>query len=429
MDGFRRCALTGAMALSSWILSGCPSAPTNPTAPDATGPSFADVTVRLESAVAPTVRGEFNITSADVIRQGVRPEHTMRLVALVGDPESGISNITVESNLTWQCQLGVRSEIIGIVESQPVAFTGFTQPGSPVTPLQINVTATPLTQTGCDRSEPGKGPINFRGFVRVAATNGQGAVTKSKTFIFDFGDVPMETAYMSECRTQGVPIPPNWSVNSTRWTRHGTIRNSNLLDPGVDATVWSYTDPVVRGACIALPRAGSPTPGARGGLAGIICQNADTGAACFWDSRWRDAGNPMRQMPAIDWASSTLIIGQLKDATNITEQGSGVCTECHRGNNVFLMAPDDPVWATVMRGSLPTTAGSNFTTRIFGSSDMQGGHPRYVPLSGQRAGWQNDFRAGGCGAACHESPALGFGVVPPMPPLCATGGDTENCYR
>ena len=38
MDGFRRCALTGAMALSSWILSGCPSAPTNPTAPDTTGP-------------------------------------------------------------------------------------------------------------------------------------------------------------------------------------------------------------------------------------------------------------------------------------------------------------------------------------------------------------------------------------------------------
>lgn len=411
------------------LLAGCPSTPSNPTAADSTGPSFADVTVKLESAIAPTVRGEFNITNADVIREGVRPEFDMHLIALVGDPESGISNITIESNLTWQCQLGLRSEIIGIVESVPVAFSAFTQPSSPVTPLQINVTVNPLAQTGCDRSEPGKGPINFRGFVRVAATNGQGAVTKSKTFIFDYGDVPVETAYMSECRSQGVPIPPNWSVNTTKWKNHGNIRNSNLLDPGVDATVWSWTDPVVRGACIALPRAGSATPGARGGLAGIICQNADTGAACFWDSRWRDAANPMRQMPTINWANSTLIIAQLKDATNITESGSGVCTECHRGNNVFLISPDHAAWGDVMRGQLPTTPGSRFTTRLFGSGDIQGGHPRYMPLSGQRPGWSNLFQAGGCGLACHESPALGFATRPSMPPACATNGDAENCYR
>ena len=428
MDGSRWCALAGALGLSG-LLSGCPSAPTNPASPDTTAPSFADVTVRLESNIAPTVRGEFNITNADVTRQGVRPEHTMRLVALVGDPESGISNVSIESELTWQCQLGVRSEIIGIVERQPVAFTSFSQPASPVTPWQINVTAEPLAQTGCDRSEPGKGPINFRGFVRVTATNGQGAVSRSKTFIFDYGDVPVETAYMSECRAQGVPIPPNWSVNTNKWRRHGNIRDSNLLDPGVDATVWSYTDPLVRGACIALPRAGSNTPGARGGLAGIICQNADTGAACFWDSRWRDSSNPTRQLPQIDWGNSTLIIGQLKDATNITEQGSGVCTECHRGNNVFLISPDNAAWRSVISGPLPNTPGSNFTTRIFGSSDMQGGHPRYVPLSGNRAGWNNDFQAGGCGLACHESPTLGFNTRPQMPPVCATNGDAENCYR
>ena len=102
--GSMRYKLTSALSLVLMLLAGCPSTPSNPTAPDSTGPGFADVTVRLEASVAPTVRGEFNITTADVIREGVRPEYDMHLIALVGDPESGISNITIESNLTWQCQ-------------------------------------------------------------------------------------------------------------------------------------------------------------------------------------------------------------------------------------------------------------------------------------------------------------------------------------
>jgi hypothetical protein len=60
---------------------------------------------------------------------------------------------------------------------------------------------------------------------------------------------------------------------------------------------------------------------------------------------------------------------------------------------------------------------------------MQGGHPRYVPLSGQRPGWGNTFKAGGCGGACHENPDLAFSRLPTMPPTCAINGDAENCYR
>jgi len=430
MNRSMRCAISGMLVVPLILLGGCPSTPSNPNTADSTPPAFLDATVKLESAVAPTVRGEFNITADDVIRAGVPPGFAMRVVAMVGDPESGISNITIESNLTWQCQLGLHSELIGITESVPVAFTTFTQPATPVTPLQINVVANPLSQTGCDRSAPGRGPINFRGFVRVAATNGQGAVTKSKTFIFDFGDAGiLETPYITECRARGVPIPPNWSLNTNKWIQHGNINSSNLLQPGRDAFVWSYTDPNIRGACIALPRGGG---GTRGGLAGIICQNATSGEACFWDSRWRDDANPMRQMPVIDWSQSALVISQLKDATNITEPGSGVCTTCHRGNNVFLISPDHPAWASVLRGTLATAPGSKFTTRIFGSTDMQGGHPRYVPLSGQRPGWDNTFKAGGCAAACHENPDVNFPAIPPpipMPPACATNGDVEKCYQ
>lgn len=249
----------------------------------------------------------------------------------------------------------------------------------------------------------------------------------------------VDTPYMAHCRAQGVPIPPDWAETGTAWELQGNLRTgSNLLQPGQDAFVWTYTDPLVRGACIALPR-GS---GASESLAGIICQSATTGAACFWDNRRRDNANPLRQMPTLGWRGQTLIISELKDATNLTELGSGVCTNCHRGNNVFLISPDDLTWGNVLRGPLVTTPGSTFTTRVEASSDNTGGKPRYVPitsLAGQppRPNWVNPFSAVGCAGACHENPPVvpgnDFGTPASMPPICAMDAmgamdRVENCY-
>lgn len=237
-----------------------------------------------------------------------------------------------------------------------------------------------------------------------------------------------DTPYMAQCRAQGVPIPPDWAETGTAWELQGNLRTgTNLLRPGQDAFVWTYTDPAVKGACIALPR-GS---GGAGSLAGIICQSATTGAACFWDNRKRDDTDPMRQVPTLGWSGKTLIISELKDATNITEPGSGICPTCHRGDNVFLISPDDPTWAKVLRGPLVTSPGSKFTTRVEASSDNQGGHPRYIPISSvaeqppRSGGWGvNTFQAGACSGSCHEQPSVS---APPMPPACAAGG-VENCY-
>jgi len=242
-----------------------------------------------------------------------------------------------------------------------------------------------------------------------------------------------DTDYMAFCRRGRVPIPPDWSVSTTEWQFQGNLgTGTNLLQPGINAQVWTYNDPFRRGACIALPRGGG---GQRGGLAGIICQSAATGKACFWDSRKRDNNDPMKQTPVMDWASQTLKISELKDASNLTEPGSGRCTDCHRGENVFLVAPDDPTWTKVMRGPLVTTPGSKFTVRVEASPDVAGGHPRYVPVTypTNRPDWVNTFSEGGCGGSCHERAddfqARGIPVTPPMPAACATGGDPANCYR
>jgi hypothetical protein len=176
----------------SILLTSCPSNSSNPfpnSASDTTAPGFLQVVVRLESATPPTLRGEFDITSQDVSKTELDSSLKMRLIATAGDSESGIRSIVIVSNLTWQCSLGPNSEIIGIVENSPVAFTAITQPASPATPFQINVTVDPVAQTGCDLSTPGKGPVNFGGYVRVVVTNGNGLTNTSNTFIFDYRNI------------------------------------------------------------------------------------------------------------------------------------------------------------------------------------------------------------------------------------------------
>jgi hypothetical protein len=245
-----------------------------------------------------------------------------------------------------------------------------------------------------------------------------------------------DTDYMAFCRKARVPIPPDFALSGTAWVPQGQLQ-TNLLGPGSDAHVWTYSDPVRRGACIALPRGGG---GQRAGLSGIICQSAATGRACFWDSRDRDDNDPLREMPILDWTVQRLRISQLKDASNLTEQGSGRCPDCHRGNNVFLIAPDDPTWAKVLRGPLITSPGSTFTTRVERSDDMRNGHPRYVPVTypASRPDWENAVSNAGCAAACHENPVLGFSSSTltslKMAPLCsatAVAGvsDEEKCYK
>lgn len=240
-------------------------------------------------------------------------------------------------------------------------------------------------------------------------------------------NVNRDTAYMADCRAQGVPIPPDWAETGTAWENQGNLNTNgggtNLLQRAVDAHVWTYVDPTVRGACVALPR-GSGGPGS---LAGIICQSATTGKACFWDNqRKSDPTN------ILGWSGQTLVISELVDGTDFAAGGNvgGHCTSCHSGNNVFLISPDDPTWAKVLRGPLNGGAsGGRFTTQVDSG--------RYVPLP-VATGWTNVVTTGSsCGGSCHELPPSNIrsfrdivnALTPPnrmpMPPACASG---SGCY-
>ncbi len=235
------------------------------------------------------------------------------------------------------------------------------------------------------------------------------------------GNASAQTPYIDECRTRGVPIPPDWAETGTPWVFQGEL-TTNILDPGEFAGVWTYSHPTIRGACIALPRG----TGATGTLAGFICQGTTTGHACFWDNTRRGESTPL------GWKGKTLVISELQDGSNLNEN----CTSCHRGNNVFLISPDDPTWQQVLKGPLNGPFTGTFTTRIESSADNQGvpPHPRYIPITTQppRTGWENTFKAGGCAGACHELPDVAFSTSPSprMPPLCANAPNgVANCFE
>lgn len=253
-----------------------------------------------------------------------------------------------------------------------------------------------------------------------------------------------DTAYMKICRANAVPIPPDWKSSASEWERHGNLSTILLTPNHLDkvqadnttfASVWSYASPTVRGACLALGR--------NGGAFQVICQSATTGHACFW-------GNDPSQTSS-HWTPETaeVTMASLSDPEQGFAPGTVACTECHRGTNAFLVAPDDPTWATVLR---PAQARPTFTIRVEQSSPPEqagpGGipitNPRFLPIGGKTVALKNPLPTiPGCSGACHEAhyeimdkghTVEGYVRIPrPMGPNCARNSPdndpTWNCYR
>ncbi|MCP9464649.1 MAG: hypothetical protein NNA25_07620 [Nitrospira sp.] len=253
-----------------------------------------------------------------------------------------------------------------------------------------------------------------------------------------------ETPYIKACREKGVPIPPDWHNVSSEWLAHGEL-GTILLTPNhletvqpddtTFASVWSYAHPTIRGACLALGRSS--------GTFEVICQSAESGYACFWRN------DP--SSPALRWTRETpsISLSALRDPEQGFASGAVACTECHRGNNAFLVAPDDSTWASVLR---PTTPRPTFTTLVDQSPALEPStasstitpRPRFIPLGGTAVALSNPLPANqGCSGACHElhdeilkkgHTTEGYVRIPrPMGPNCArTSPDhdpTRDCYR
>ena len=184
--------------------------------------------------------------------------------------------------------------------------------------------------------------------------------------------------YISSCKAADVPIPPDFPTGSG-WVNRGDLSLNNRIFGG-DGVVWTYEAPNKQGLCYALPAKTST------GLNGIICQSKSTGKACFWQNM--DAKTGKRIL-------GTLRFAELMNGQNLKEN----CTNCHRGENAFLIPfPEDK-------------------DNPLGKPSLSIRNPkvRYTPVAPGRPDWVNPpafvtkGSAGAC-STCHEIPALNSNI-------------------
>lgn len=127
-------------------------------------------------------------------------------------------------------------------------------------------------------------------------------------------------AYIEECRKAGVPIPPDWGGSG--WSHEGDL-TTNFLGFGNPAQVWRADSANPKGLCVALPR----IDGSNISALGIICLGVESSRSCFFDAADVPVG---ASMPITDFLAGDDLF-------------NGVCTDCHAGENPYVVHPGSPL--------------------------------------------------------------------------------------
>ena len=144
------------------------------------------------------------------------------------------------------------------------------------------------------------------------------------------------TAYAVKCKQAGVPLPPPFT--SGDWRKVGRLPANRIFAsklPRADVLVYKPvgTDKKPLGLCVALPRgdeSGSVD------LLGVICQSKSSGKACFWDNVDRSAVPKLPPTRVKGASLKEVDIDLFQDGALLGEN----CTNCHRGDNVFVIHED-----------------------------------------------------------------------------------------
>ena len=138
--------------------------------------------------------------------------------------------------------------------------------------------------------------------------------------------------YKNECRDAGVPVPEQ--VFSADWVNRGTFEQE-FLSSGLEAELWMWESDDPPGVCLALPRWKVNDQGQEvASVLGVICLGTQTSKACFFDNP-NTVEFPRHQVLDFDD-----FIGGAQLDTN----GQGTCTDCHAGENPFVVHPDKPAF-------------------------------------------------------------------------------------
>jgi hypothetical protein len=140
--------------------------------------------------------------------------------------------------------------------------------------------------------------------------------------------------YRDACRAAGVPVPE--AMYSEEWVNRGTF-DDEFISGGLEAELWTYESTSPPGVCLALPRYPSDDPG-RASLFGIICLGTQSSKACFFD-------NPrgVRFARGVEEPLSSWVGG-----TDLVPNGQGVCSDCHAGENPYVVHPEKKPFASLL---------------------------------------------------------------------------------
>jgi hypothetical protein len=194
--------------------------------------------------------------------------------------------------------------------------------------LRLAIAAALIVPLSCgvDPGEPEKAPEGPVGQVQSPS------IAHDLTHKINTGN--SGSAYIVECEAAGVPVPEVVAdPTDQRWINHGSLQ-TEFLSVQYEAEIWSYEDPNIDGVCAALPRWNNETESAV--LFGVICLGRATSTTCFWDNPSgtffpRGEGTP---------------IAEFVGGFDLEANGQGECSDCHAGENPFIVHPTDPAFSS-----------------------------------------------------------------------------------
>jgi hypothetical protein len=149
-------------------------------------------------------------------------------------------------------------------------------------------------------------------------------------------------AYRDLCAANGVPVPPDWGTSA--WVDRG-ILDDEFISAEYQTEVFTFQSASPEGMCIALPR----FDGADNILLlGVICLGKASGQACFWD-------NHIRGTPFFPQRGEVVPFSRFGGGSEL--DGGDICTECHAGENPYVIHPGTPLGLPALAG-LPLFADS-----------------------------------------------------------------------
>ena len=238
--------------------------------------------------------------------------------------------------------------------------------------------------------------------------------------------------YVEECRAAGVPVPDTVLDFDNGWTNRGSMSLTFLTDEydENDNEIWSWESAEPQGVCLALPRWIEKDGVERAEVLGLICMGTETSRACFFDN---PKGTNYPRGEARD-------IEDFVGGYDLIANQQGKCTDCHAGENPFIVHPEDPAFddlhmSQVLRPddwyepiipldpawpqnpgpiALPSTPAGQQTCDQCHEQGREGGRfPDVARLNGY------------CGMVLEKAPASSCSLMPPAEITGPRAGDTE----